>query len=431
LKILIRNAYIVTMDSADRVLGCGAVAVEDGRIAFVGAEKELPAGFSAQKVIDAQGGALLPGLVNAHTHLAMTLLRGYGSDLNLQDWLEKKVWPAEDRLKQGDCYWGAMLGLAEMIRSGTTAFLDMYMFMDETARAVEETGMRAVLSRGVVGKSPNFKTAMAESEALFRDFNGAADGRLTVMMAPHAEYTNDEQTIRQIVELAHKLGCGIHVHLQETQTETEGCRQRYGMSTAEWFEKVGLFTRHVVAAHCVTLTDADIAILKQYNASAAHNPGSNMKLASGIAPVAEMLKAGVNVALGTDGASSNNNLDMLEETRLAALLAKLRCGDPAAVTAYEALKMATRGGAVALGIDNISGSIEVGKDADIILISGSSPAMHPRTDIISNIVYSASSADVSMTMVKGRVLMENAQLAGIDLDKICHEAGKISAQICI
>lgn len=419
------------MDAADRIVGDGCVAVECGKIAYAGAEENLPVGFRAEKTIDAQSGALLPGFVNAHTHLAMTLLRGFGSDLNLQDWLEKKIWPAEGRLKPGDCYWGSMLGLAEMIRTGTTAFLDMYMFMDETARAVEETGMRAVLSRGVVGRSPGFRTAMAESEALFKDFSGVADGRLTVMMAPHAEYTNDEASIGEVVELAHRLGCGIHVHLQETEAETAGCRERHGVSPAEWFEKLGLFTRHVVAAHCVTLSESDIAILKQYGASAAHNPGSNMKLASGIAPVQELLKAGVNVALGTDGASSNNNLDMLEETRLAALLAKLRCGDPAAVGAYEALKMATLGGARALGIDNISGSIEVGKYADIILIRGNSPAMHPRTDIVSNIVYSAGSGDVAMTMVNGRILMEDSQLKEIDLEKICREAGKVAAQICI
>lgn len=427
---LIKNAFILPMDKADSIVERGCIAVQDGRISYVGVEGGLPPAFAAGKTIDARGGVAMPGFVNAHTHLAMTLLRGYGSDLNLQDWLEKKVWPAEDRLTSGNCYWGSMLGIAEMIRSGTTAFLDMYFFMEETARAVEESGLRAVLTRGVVGNAPNYKKALAESEALYRGFNGGADGRLAVMLAPHAEYTNNETSIREIVELAHKLGCGIHVHLQETGAETAGCRERHGMSPAVWFSGVGLFSRHTVAAHCVTVGDDDIAILKEHGVSAASCPGSNMKLASGIAPVTAMARAGINVAIGTDGASSNNNLDMLEELRLAALTAKIHDGNPVALGAYEALRMATLGGARALEIDNSTGSIEVGKDADIIIISTDSPSMHPMTDIVSNIVYSAGAADVSMTMVKGRILMENHEIKCMDLEKIYAEAGKISALIC-
>jgi 5-methylthioadenosine/S-adenosylhomocysteine deaminase len=430
LDTLIKNAFVLTMDEAGRTFENGCVAVSGGKIVHVGAESDLPKGFSARKTVDAKGGVVMPGFINAHTHLAMTLLRGLGGGLKLQDWLETKIWPAEGKLRAGHCYWGSMLGLVEMIRSGTTAFLDMYFFMEETARAVEETGLRAVLSRGITGRSPGFKKALAENEALYRDFNGEAGGRISVMLGPHAEYTCDERSIREIVELAHKLGCGMHVHLQETSAETDGCRARYGMSPAEWFRKMGLFERHTVAAHCVTLSNEDISILRQYGVSAAHCPGSNMKLASGIAPIKALLGAGVIVSLGTDGAASNDNLDMLEEIRLAALCAKIREGDPTALGALDALKLATACGARALEIDTVAGSIEVGKDADIIVISTNSPSWHPTTDIASNLVYSAGSQDVSMTMVKGRILMENFEIKGLDVEKIFHEADKISAAVC-
>ncbi len=430
MNTLIRNGLVLTMDGADTTYQRGAVAVSGGQIVYLGDESGLPQAFAADRVLDASGSIVMPGFVNAHTHLAMTLLRGYGNDLNLQDWLEKKVWPAEDKLKTGDCYWGSMLGLSEMIRTGTTSFLDMYFFMEETARAVQETGMRAVLSRGMIGLAPTFNQALAENEALHRDFHGAADGRITVMLAPHAEYTNTEASIRRVVESAHKLGCGIHIHVQETKAETEACVGRHNMSPVKWLEGLGVFSRPTVAAHCVTVDAEDIEIMRRNGVSAASNPGSNMKLASGIAPVDAMLRAGVNVALGTDGASSNNNLDMLEEVRLCALCAKLREGDPAAVAALDALRMATIGGAKALGIDSITGSLEVGKDADIIIVSGSSPSMHPRIDPVANLVYSASSHDVSMTMVKGRILMEGHQIVGMDLEKIFSEANRISARIC-
>ena len=427
MNILIQNAHVVTMDRWDRVLEGGSVAVADGRIAYVGPGQGLPAGFTPERTIDARGGVVLPGFVNAHTHLAMTLLRGYGSDLNLQDWLEQKIWPAEDRLVAGNCYWAALLGLAEMLKTGTTAFLDMYFFMDEVARAVDETGMRAVLSRGIVGVGPNFEQALTESQALYRDFHGAAGGRLRVMLAPHAEYTNNDTSIERIVEVAHKLNSGIHVHLQETVAETESCLTRHGVSPTLWLERKGLFDLHTVAAHCVTVTPEDEAILLAHDVSVAHNPGSNMKLASGLAPVERMRGRGINVALGTDGPSSNNNLNMLEEANLASLCAKIKEGDPTALPAYEALKMATIGGARALEIDDTTGSLEVGKAADIIMIEADSPAMRPMVDPVANVVYSAGSAEVSLTMVQGRILMERGELPGFDLERIYFETERISA----
>ena len=430
MNTLIKNAYILTMDDKDTVYENGAVAVEGEKISYVGRVEGLPVDFHPTRTIDACGSVVMPGFVNAHTHLAMTLLRGYGSDMNLQDWLENKMWPAEDKLIDGYCYWGSMLGIAEMIRTGTTAFLDMYFFMEETARAVEETGIRAVLSRGITGRTPGYKKALGEAEALHRGYNNTADGRLTVMLGPHAEYTCDEQSIRQVVELGHRLGCGMHVHIQETVPETKGCFERYGMSPVAWFDSMGLFSCHTVAAHCVTASDEDIALLAERRVHVAHNPGSNMKLASGIAPVDRMLKTGINVALGTDGPSSNNNLDMLEETRLAALCAKVRENNPTVIDAKTALAMATANGARALGIDTKCGSIETGKNADIIMFEASSPAMHPRIDMLSNIVYSAGSSDIAMTMVNGKILMEKGIINGIDLERVYYETDKIAAAIC-
>ncbi len=430
MNILIRNAHVLTMDAAMTEYRGGVVAVTNGKLHYVGTPGGLPAGFTADRVIDAGGGIVMPGLVNAHTHLAMSLLRGYGSDRNLQDWLQNYMWPAEDRLQPGDCYWGSLLGIAEMLKSGTTAFLDMYFFMDETARAVEETGIRAVLSRGLTGITPSYATALPQAEALYRDFQGGADGRISVMLGPHAEYTNTEATMRQIVELGHKLGCGLHVHVQETRAETQGCVERYGISPTKWLDQMGVFSLPTVAAHCVTVDDDDIAILAERGVQVAHNPGSNMKLASGIAPVRALLRAGVGVGLGTDGPSSNNNLDMIEEARLAALCAKLHEDDPTAVSAAEALRMATMGGARALGLHTVAGSLEAGKRADLILLDPRSPALHPMHDAASAVVYAAGSADVKLTMVDGKILVENGQLPGIDLERVYTETGRIAQRLC-
>lgn len=430
MNTLIQNAHILTMDEAMTEVPGGVVAVQGSCIAYVGVPQGLPAGFAPDRVIDARGGIVMPGFVNAHTHLSMTLLRGYGSDLNLQDWLEQYMWPAEDRLQSGDCYWGSVLGIAEMLKSGTTAFLDMYFFMEETARAVQETGIRAVLSRGLTGITPSYPNALREAEALYRDFHGCGDGRISVMLGPHAEYTNSERTMGQIVELGHKLGCGLHVHVQETRAETQGCVERHGCTPTAWLERMGVFGLPTVAAHCVTATEEDIAIFRERGVHVAHNPGSNMKLASGIAPVRAMLHAGVNVALGTDGPSSNNNLDMIEEARLAALCAKLREEDPTAVTAAQALRMATVGGARALGLGAVAGSLEVGRQADLILLDANSPAMHPMHDAASAVVYAVGAADVRLTMVAGKILMEDGELPGIDLERACFEADAIARRLC-
>jgi len=364
LKILIENASIVTMTEANRVLEKHYLIIEEDLITAIGSG-EPPAG-SYDKRIDATNHMLLPGFVNAHTHAAMTLLRGYADDLPLMEWLETKIWPLEAKLTAEDVYWGTMLAIVEMIKSGTTCFTDMYFFMDQVARAVEETGIRAVLSRGMVGVGPEHQRAIDESRETVAQWAGRGEGRISFLLGPHAPYTCPPDYLHKVMELATELQVGINIHIAETLSEIEDIKKLYGRSPVAHLENLGLFNHHTVAAHCVHLTDEDIQILAQYNVGVVHNPESNMKLASGIAPVPAMLKAGIPVALGTDGASSNNNLDMLQEMRSCAFLHKVNSFDPTVLPAYQALQMATVNGAQALRLDRL-GTLGGGKKADLIL----------------------------------------------------------------
>jgi 5-methylthioadenosine/S-adenosylhomocysteine deaminase len=299
-----------------------------------------------------------------------------------------------------------MGGIAEMLLSGTTAFLDMYFYMDETARAVEQTGIRACLCRGMTADD-GLAQKLAEVKDFYRRWQGAADGRIAVRVAPHAEYTNTDEAMAAYAAAARELGCGIHVHVSETRAEVEGCYARHGCSPVAYMERMGILDLPCVAAHCVVVDEADIAILARHGVSVAHNPSSNMKLGSGVAPVTAMLRAGVNVALGTDGTASNNNLDMIEEMHVGALIAKGFTQDPTAFNARQVLRAATMGGARALGMDAELGSLEAGKQADIVLLRADTPALCPMYDPADAVVYSSGRADIRMTMVGGRVLMEN------------------------
>ena len=287
------------------------------------------------KVIDGRGKFATPGLVNAHTHASMTLLRSYSDDKALMDWLQKDIWPIEAKMKRKDIYWGAALAAIEMIRGGTTAFADMYgPCMEEVAKVVDESGLRGSLSRGLISFADGDKK-LAENVELYKDFHGAADGRITIMLGPHAIYTCPPDYLKKVAAEAAKLGAEIHIHMNETQGEIDDCIKNYGKRPFEVVNDTGLFDTGTLAAHCVWLSDSEIEIIKSKKIRVAHNPGSNMKLASGIAPIKKLLDAGITVALGTDGASSNNNLDMLEEIRLAALLAKVDTFNPTAVPAWK------------------------------------------------------------------------------------------------
>lgn len=371
-------------------------------------------------VIDGHGKFATPGLVNAHTHASMTLLRSYSDDKALMDWLNKDIWPIEAKMTHKDIYWGAALAAVEMIKSGTTAFADMYgPNMEEVAKVVDESGLRGSLSRGLISFADGDKK-LAENVELYKNFHGAADGRITVMFGPHAIYTCPPDYLRKVAAEASKLNAEIHIHMNETQGEIEDSIKNYGKRPFEVVNETGLFDTGTLAAHCVWLSDEEIEIIKAKKIRVAHNPGSNMKLASGIAPVTKLLAEGVTVALGTDGASSNNNLDMLEEVRLVALLAKVESMNPLAVPAAQALQMATEFGATALSLNNV-GRLAEGYKADIVLWDMSGVEWQPNYNPVSLLVYSANASSADTVIVDGKILMQGRELKTLDEEKILAE----------
>lgn len=386
---------------------------------------ELP---SANTVIDGRDKLAIPGFVNTHTHVSMTLLRSYADDMKLMDWLNNKIWPIEAKMTPEDIYWGAMLGIVEMIRTGTTSFADMYGDMDKVAQAVADTKMRAVLARGIIGVAPNGRAALEENVELFKNFHGTNNDRIRVMFGPHAPYTCPPDFLRTVVAKATDLQANIHIHLAETLDEIEACQRDYGKSPFEIMEETGVLNCGVLAAHCVHLSDKDIELMARYHVRVAHNPTSNMKLASGVAPIGKLLAAGISVGLGTDGTSSNNNLDMLEEIKMAAILHKVHNLDPLSIPAHLAYEMGTSMGAKVLGYDNL-GVLEEGKLADIVLLDTTGTKWQPCHNIESLLVYSANSSSVDTVIVDGNILMQNQELKGIDEERIIFEANNIVARL--
>ena len=423
MNLLIKNATVVLPDGQTKTAN---IAVEGSKILAIG---EAPADFIAEQTIDAKDMLAIPGFVNAHTHASMTLLRSYADDMELMTWLNDHIWPVEAKMISNDIYWGAALAAVEMIQSGTTTFADMYgPFMERVADVVTESGMRGVLSRGIIGVAPDGEKKLEENISLYEDYNGAANGRIKVMFGPHAPYTCPPEFLKKVAAAAQRLGAEVHIHMNETKAEIEQITKQYGKRPFEYVEDTGLFESPTLAAHCVHLSDDEIAIIKKHHIRVAHNPGSNMKLASGIAPVPRLLKEGVTVALGTDGTSSNNNLDMLQEVQLAALLHKVNEYDPLAVPAFEALKMGTEYGAKAVGLDGI-GRIAPGAKADIVLVSMKGAAWVPRFNEVSLLVYSGSAADVDTVICDGKVLMQHREILTLDEEKIKYEAQKCAERL--
>ncbi len=425
MRILIENISIVPMTAPDEIIDLGYLIIENNKILEISEGK--PPTIHFDKVIEGCNKVLLPGLINTHTHLAMTLFRGYADDLPLMEWLENKIWPLEDKLTAADVYWGTMLAIAEMIRSGTTSFADMYFFMEEVALAVQNSGVRGVLSRGLIGNGPNGEQSLQENVELIKKWNHQAEGRITVWFGPHAPYTCSPDYLSRVADLAKEMNVGIHIHLAETKHEYDSISEQFGKSPIALAEETGLFGCHVLAAHCVHLNARDFEILRKHNVKIAHNPESNMKLGSGIASVKEMLECGLTVSLGTDGASSNNNLDLLQEMRTAAFLQKVANLDPTALPAYQVLEMATINGARALGQEELIGSLAPGKQADMIIMDISKPHMVPCHDVVANIVYSAQAADVETVIVNGEVLMEARIIKSFDEDEVLRNA-KLAAK---
>ncbi|MCI6158164.1 MAG: amidohydrolase [Selenomonadaceae bacterium] len=423
MKTLIKNVYTLLPDGTTPLTN---ILIDKDRIVGVG---EVPEDFRPGKVIDGTDHFAIPGFVNAHTHTSMTLLRSYRDDMALMDWLHS-IWPIEDKMQSEDIYWGAMLAMAEMIRTGTTTFADMYgPYMERVAEATMDAGLRGVLSRGIIGTAPDGEARLQTNVELFKDYNGAADGRITVMFGPHAPYTCSPDFLKKVAKAAQSLGAEIHIHMHETLDEINGSMKTYGKRPFAWVEETGLFDgKGTLAAHCVHMDENDIEIVKRHHIRVAHNPTSNMKLASGVAPVPRMLQEGICVALGTDGTSSNNNLDMLEEVNLAAMLHKVHALDPLAIPALTALKMGTEYGAEAVGIPDI-GKIEKGCKADITLFNMDSVAWCPRHDLVSLLVYAASSRDVDTVLVDGRVLFENGAYTTLDVERIRYETQRAADRL--
>jgi 5-methylthioadenosine/S-adenosylhomocysteine deaminase len=395
------------------------IFIDDGRIAAVGS---MPPDFQAGHVIDGTNTIALPGLVNAHTHVSMSLFRNLADDLDLMDWLQNRIWPLEERMGPEDVYWGAMLSMAELIRSGVTACADMYFSMDKVAEAAVRSGLRLNAAVGLTGD----REAAREKLRAFRDFhagwNGAGDGLVQADIGPHAPYTCDDGCFEEAARCAGDLGCGIHVHLSETAGEVAECREKFGLSPVGLAERSGFFSHRTIAAHCVHVDARDIELLRSANVHVVHNPSSNLKLASGFARIGELRDAGVQLALGTDGSSSNNNLNMFEEMHIAAILAKSVAGDPKALPAGDVLSMATEGGAAALGLPAGTGRIEEGSPADLILVRTDSLHMQPLHDPLSALVYSAQGSDVDTVICNGQVLMERRELLTIDEEEVAAKA---------
>ena len=420
--ILIKNALILNPNNFEEKRQ--SVLIKDDLISEIADEIDES---NADKIIDASGKILLPGFVNTHTHLSMTLFRGLADDLSLDSWLNDHIWPMEANLNGDYCYIGALLGAVELIKSGTTTFSDMYFYMEDVARAVDEAGIRAVLSYGMIdfGDAEKREAEIKENLQLFENCDGMADGRIKVFFGPHSPYTASEELLIKVRELADKYNMGIHIHVSETQKEIDDVSQEKGLRPFEYLDKIGFLGPDVVAAHCVWLSDEEIEIIKKNGVKVSHNPCSNMKLASGISPVSKLIENDICVSIGTDGASSNNNLDLIEELKTASLLQKVSTLDPNVLNSHEALAMGTIKGAEALGLSDEIGSIEVGKKADIILIDTNSANMVPDSSTLtSNIIYSSNGSNVDTTICNGKILMENKKLTVLDEQEIYEKARK-------
>jgi 5-methylthioadenosine/S-adenosylhomocysteine deaminase len=427
---IVAGGIVVTVDGARNIYNPGAVAIDGTTIVGVGTAADIAARFKAAEQINTVGSIVIPGLINTHGHAPMVLYRGIADDLRLQEWLEKYIFPAEAKTVSREMVRaGTRLAALEMIQSGTTAHADMYYFEEEIARVTKAAGMRGVLGQTVIqfpvadAKTP--QEGLARAEAFIKEF--AKDDLIVPAVAPHAPYTLDAKDLLASRALAAKYGVPIIIHVAENEAELTNSKNAHsGMSPVAYLQSINFWGPRTLANHMVWADAADIKLLASHGVGVSHNPESNMKLASGIAPVPELLAAGVSVGLGTDGAASNNDLDMFEAMRFAALLHKVKTGDPRALPAAAVLEMATVNGARALGLDKQIGSLEVGKRADLIVVSTSSARMTPMYDAVSHLVYAARGEDVRTVMVNGRVLMRDRKMLTLDEPAVLAEARKFA-----
>lgn len=418
MQIWIKNVDVVTVNENDDILYDTNVYISGNKISHIG---DVLEDFDAEEVIDAKGQVLMPGLINSHTHSGMSLMRNYGNDHDLHEWLEKFMFPIEALFTEEDVVAGSTLSMVEMIQTGTTSFIDMYYELEGVAKAVEKIGLRALLTRGMMTPDPGHQREK-EMRDLYHNWNGKANDRIRCAIGPHAVYTTTDEFTQRLKDLGDELGCGFHIHIGETKHEFEVSEKEFGLTPTAYYDKFGMLDDRTIAAHCIWLTEEDRKIFRDRGVTAVHNPSSNMKLASGFLATQEYLDMGINVALGTDGSSSNNNLNMFEEMHLASLLGKVSSGDPKAVTAKTTIRMATINGAKALGREHELGSVEVGKLADVILVDFHNAHHYPKIDIEAAIVYSTQGSDVTTTICDGEILMRDRKLLTVDVEKALQDA---------
>jgi 5-methylthioadenosine/S-adenosylhomocysteine deaminase len=430
--LLVLGGVVVTMDARRTVLPAGALAIRGSEIVAVGPRQEITRAYVAPSVIDAGGDLVIPGLIDGHTHVAMTLFRGLADDLPLHTWLERHVWPAERRFIHPDTVaWGSRLGIAELLRAGVTTLCDMYFYEDDVAAIADELGVRGVLGQAFFDFTSPQGLDLAQNLAYAEEFVARWRGhaRIVPALAPHAPYTVSPDLYRRLHALAERLDPPLLTHLAETQDEDREVRTRHGRSPVRHLANLGLLDARLVAAHCVWVDAEEIDLLAAGHTGVVHNPRSNLKLASGIAPVPDMLRAGVVVGLGTDGAASNNELDLLAEIQLAALLHKGVRLDPLAVPAIAALEMATIGGARALGLDHLIGSLEPGKRADVVIVELDEDNLVPLYDPVSHLAYAVEAADVRTVLVEGRVVVRDRALVTADDAEIRRRVRELATEI--
>jgi 5-methylthioadenosine/S-adenosylhomocysteine deaminase len=432
IDILITGGKTLLLDSDNTAPDQSAIAINDSKIIDIGQTKELIKKYKAKKTINAQDSLVMPGFVNCHTHAAMTCFRGMADDLELMDWLNNYIFPAEAKnVNKELAYWGSLLAAAEMIKSGTTTFCDMYIFEDETARAAKQAGLRCLLGEVLFDfPSPNVKSpeeGLAYTRMLIEKWQN--DPLINIIVEPHALYTCSPALLNDARKLAADYNVPLGLHLLENKAEKEQLQQKFGKGAVSFLEEIDYLNERLIAFHCVCLSEDDMRLFADHGCKVSHNPASNMKLASGVAPVPDMLKAGITVGLGTDGCASNNTLDMIKEMSTAAKLHKVARLDPTVMDARTVVRMATTEGAKALGMGKITGSLEVDKKADIIIIGLDKPHLTPLYNEYSHLVYAANGADVDTVIINGKVVMENRQLLTIDETEIMQEVREIAINI--
>jgi 5-methylthioadenosine/S-adenosylhomocysteine deaminase len=436
--LIITGSKALLLDSKNTCLDRASVAINEGNIIAVDHTDKIEKQYRAKKTIIAQDSLIMPGFVNCHTHAAMTCFRGIADDLELMDWLNNYIFPAEARnVNKELAYWGSLLAAAEMIKSGTTTFCDMYIFEDETAHAAKAAGMRCLVGEVLFDfPSPNFKTVaegIAYTKMLIEKWKD--DPLINIIIEPHALYTCSTPLLTEVKELAaaKRLAEDYHLpiglHLLENAAEKKQLEEKFGKGAVSFLKDIGYLDEHLIAFHCVCMSEEDMKLFADNGCKVSHNPASNMKLASGVAPVPEMLEAGITVGLGTDGCASNNNLDMIKEMSTAAKLHKVARLDPTVMDAKTVVRMATIEGAKALGMEKITGSLEAGKKADIIIIGLNKPHLTPLYNEYSHLVYTMSGADVDTVLINGKVVMENRKLLMINEEEVMHKVREIAVKI--